>query len=146
MDNKWLWIGGAALLAVLYFVSRSGSSGAAEVVPGKDTTQETQARFSFAASGLQSLSQLASSIVGYQSAEETQIGVAQAQADAVASSSAAQASAQKYTASQAEKAQNNAGMWGAIGTGISTIGQIFRGSFGPGGSFGPSFGGGYYSI
>lgn len=121
MENKWLWIGGAAVLAVVLFLSRSGGAGSPTVIPAADTSAETAARFSFASSGLNTLGKVASDALGYASAErvatttaDAQVRVEQSRDNALVASTNAYADAQKYTSRQTEKAATNSSFWGAI--------------------------------
>lgn len=131
MDNKVLWIGGAAVLAVVLFMSRSGGAGSPTVIPAADTSAETAARFGFAASGLDTLGKVASDALGFASEERTattvanaQVAVEQSKNNALVASANAYASAQQYTARQQEKASTNSSFYGALGKLFGSAGDI----------------------
>lgn len=123
MDNKWLWIGFGALVFVFVFArSRAGAQVIAPAAP--DTTATDQARYGFAASGFQSLTDL---LLGrYQSERDIALGqysylrdtgvadearrASQSRDDVYLRSAIAAADAEKYAANKAATGRRGGGV------------------------------------
>lgn len=119
MDNKTLWVvGGLGALVVLWLARRSSGAGA-QVVPGPDTSAETQARFGFASEGITALTKLADDMANYAAQRDIE-----AQRDAaITNAAAAQADAQKVAARESSRGKR--GVHVTLPFGLGTYGFNF---------------------